>query len=117
MEKEAEDIHKNPLESEKIGIKPAYEWVEEQLEKLREKYGLKKFKAAPRDFELIRYGEGERSESLLGQEELGEEAIGFVAEYIDGELRMLSVFIDLKDRRARIQKIGYKKETFLELKK
>lgn len=114
MDKEAVNVYKNLLESDEIGIKPAYEWVEQHLDELKQKYGLFRFKVEPRDYELIGYEEGE---TILGQEELEDEAIGFVAVFIDGNLRMLSVFADLKERIVRVQKIDHKKETFLEIRK
>ncbi len=113
MERGAVHTHVSLLESEKIGREPAFEWVEKQLKKLRQKYNLSKFQVDPRDYELWPIPTPPRVKELLGQEEIGQEAVGFIAGYIDGELRMLSVFVDLGDRIARIQKNDYKKETFL----
>lgn len=94
-----------------IGTTMGSQWVEERLKRLCEEFNLEKFKKRSHHFETRTYKMTKNSEFILGQWEVGEEAVGFIAGYIHARLRMLSIFADLEDRFVWVRK-GRKKEEF-----
>lgn len=94
------------MEREIIGSRSALEWVKEGIGALRKEFELGRFKARFRDFKIIETTRSDRVVTFVGQEELGVEAIGFIAGFVDGKIKMLSVFVDLKDRFVWIKKEG-----------
>lgn len=89
-----------------IGNTPGCEWIETKLNFLCEEFNLEYFKKRSHYFEVRTYKMTEDSESILGQWEVGEEAVGFIAGYLNSRLRMLSVFADLAERFVWIKKEG-----------
>ena len=110
MEREDVIAPKDLLEDASIGRRPAYEWVEGKLGTLKRKYGLVRFKSDLREFEVTETSKSERGGSFIGQEERGNEAVGFLAGFVDGELKMLSVFADLEGRFIRFLRVGYSEQ-------
>ena len=110
MEREAVSVSNDLLEGKTIGNRPAYEWVESKLSSLRRKYKLGKFKADLYDFEVKETIHSERVVSFTGLEETGNEEVGFIAGFVEGELKMLSVFANLEDRFARFIRTGYNEQ-------
>ena len=94
-----------------IGNTLGCEWIETKLNFLCEEFNLEYFKKRGHFFEVRTYKMTEDSELILGQQELGEEAVGFIAGYLHSRLRMLSVFADLAERFAWIKKEG-RREVF-----
>lgn len=111
MERDSVYVSSGILENETIGNKPAYEWIEERLKLLKQDFKLGRFKADSRNFVLIKTDERESVQLFLGQEELGEEAVGFVAGFVDRKLKMLSVFVDLEDRIVWVRREGYREQS------
>ena len=111
MERDSVYVSSGILENETIGNKLAYQWVEERLKLLKQDFKLGRFKADPRNFVLIKTDERECVQLFLGQEELGEEAIGFVAGFVNRKLKMLSVFADLEDRIVWVRREGYREQS------
>lgn len=97
-----------------IGNTPGCEWIETKLNFLCEQFNLEKFKKRSHYFEVRTYKMIEDSESILGQWEVGEEAVGFIAGYLHSRLRMLSVFADLDEKFVWIKKEG-RREVFRQI--
>ncbi|MFV1916904.1 MAG: hypothetical protein ACC618_00220 [Patescibacteria group bacterium] len=110
MEREAAITPKDLLIDATIGRRPAYEWAESKLSTLKRKYGLRKFNADFNDLEVIEEVYSEGVVAFTGLEEIDNEEVGFIAGFIDGELKMISVFANLRGRFARFLRTGYKEQ-------
>lgn len=108
IEKDIVDL----LGDEVLGGKSATKWVEAELDILIESNKLGRLRPKRKDFKVVRFIKDTDIEIIVGQKELGSEAVGFIACYASRKLRTLSVFADLEDKFIWTIKEGRRQKEF-----
>lgn len=106
MERKITYDSKDILEGLSVQSKPAHEWVNKKLDFLKNELGLEHVNSD--QFEVIRlkYKANPKFGGVLGQVEFDHQVLGFIVNFKEEKLRVISVFAYLADRIVWIRREG-----------
>ncbi|HJX45921.1 MAG TPA: hypothetical protein VJ399_02005 [Patescibacteria group bacterium] len=111
MQKEVEIVIKGL-----IGDNKPFQWVREKLELLSSFKEAEIFKDARWELDVINHVGNTKDIDVICQKELGNQAIGVILSFTDGNLVYSEVFLDLSDKFIYVRKARNKKEVYFEVR-